>query len=92
MSQHLSCLKPCLLFIDAADIGAEADELRDQVIITAVNMVDVANLRLTLCHETREDHRRTSAQIRCLDLAAIKFFHALDKDVRPSILMFAPCA
>ena len=64
--------------IDAADICPETDEFFDEVVIAAVNMVDVADLRLTFGDETSQHHRSAGTQVRSLDLAAIELFDAFD--------------
>ncbi len=58
--------------------STEADELADEVVIAAVDMMDVADLRLAFGDEAREHHSGASAEIGRLDLAARELVNAFD--------------
>ena len=91
--QYVRTYSSIFLFIDTADIRTKTDELVYEMIVAAVDMVDVADLCFSVCNETRQHHRRASAQVCCLDLAARELPDplynrgtALNLDIRPHAL------
>ena len=67
-----------ILFVYTLDVGAEAHEFFDEMIVAAVDMMNISYLRFSLGDQSGQNHRRSGAQIRRLDLTAHQRFNAFD--------------
>ena len=56
------------LIVDASNICAETDELLNEIIIAAVDVVNVADLSFTVRNESRQNDRRARSQVGGFDL------------------------